>query len=79
MATQLVKGNTAVIIGAMYAGCETVCPGPLIPVRNNFVQHTLYEVIRYMAHLTGANANSLVVFAVDDGVGLHILGNTPGE
>ena len=31
MATQLVKGNTAVIIGALYAGCDSFFGYPITP------------------------------------------------
>ena len=31
MATQLVKGNTAVVIGAMYAGCDCYFGYPITP------------------------------------------------
>jgi ketoisovalerate ferredoxin oxidoreductase, alpha subunit (EC 1.2.7.7) len=35
MATQMVKGNTAVIIGAMYAGCDCYFGYPITPARRN--------------------------------------------
>ena len=31
MATQLVKGNTAVIVGALYAGCDSFFGYPITP------------------------------------------------
>lgn len=42
MATQLVKGNTAVIIGAMYAGCDCYFGYPITPA-----SEVLHEASKY--------------------------------
>ena len=42
MATQLIKGNTAVIIGAMYAGCDCYFGYPITPATE-----VLHEASKY--------------------------------
>ncbi len=46
MATQLVKGNTAVIIGALYAGCECYFGYPITPA-----SEILQEAARYFGQI----------------------------
>jgi len=47
MATQLVKGNTAVIIGALYAGCDCYFGYPITPA-----SEILHEASRYFPMLS---------------------------
>ena len=49
MATQLIKGNTAVIIGAMYAGCDCYFGYPITPATE-----ILHEASKYFP-MTGRN------------------------
>jgi 2-oxoisovalerate ferredoxin oxidoreductase alpha subunit len=42
MATQLVKGNTAVVIGAMYAGCDCLFGYPITPATEILHEASLY-------------------------------------
>ncbi len=49
MATQLIKGNTAIIIGAMYAGCDCYFGYPITPATE-----ILHEASKYFP-MTGRN------------------------
>ena len=49
MATQLIKGNTAVIVGAMYAGCDCYFGYPITPATE-----ILHEASKYFP-MTGRN------------------------
>ncbi len=42
MATQLIKGNTAVVIGAMYAGCDCLFGYPITPATEILHEASLY-------------------------------------
>ena len=42
MATQLIKGNTAVVIGAMYAGCDCLFGYPITPATEILHEAALY-------------------------------------
>ena len=84
MATQLIKGNTAVIIGAMYAGCDCYFGYPITPATEilheaskffpmtgrNFVQAESEEAAINMVY--GASAAGHRVMTASSGPGISL-------
>ena len=84
MATQLIKGNTAIIIGAMYAGCDCYFGYPITPateilheaskcfpiVGRKFVQAESEEAAINMVY--GASAAGHRVMTASSGPGISL-------
>ena len=85
MTTQMVKGNTAVIIGAMYAGCDCFFGYPITPaseilheasryfpmVGRNFVQAESEEASINMVY--GASGTGHRVMTASSGPGISLM------
>ncbi len=45
MATQLIKGNSAIVVGALYAGCDCFFGYPITPA-----SEILHDASKYFPH-----------------------------